>query len=186
MENISRYLEECDTHEQFRVQGHREDSLENSRGTVGVGESTKRNQLKQPGQLLSSHSKTNMPRCNVCKDLEWTQFDYPGYTQATVEELDAAVQRGCPTCSLISKATKAFCSSLASGHSEIYGSERIDRVDILLQDQAPLCLRLHFHMPSSGSDNILLDFYSPRSKPPTLRLAYFVLTKPSSLHSSRA
>ncbi len=187
MEDLSGlYLEARSVHEQLRVQGHWEGSLENSRGTVGTEEATKRDQLQQPSQLLSSYSKTDMPRCNACSDLDWTKFDDTGCTQATAEELDAAVQRGCPTCSLISKATTTFCSSLASRHSEIYGSKRIDRVDILLQDQAALCLRLHFQMPSGCLGNVLLDFFSPRSKPTTRRLSSFVLTKPRSLHISGA
>jgi hypothetical protein len=187
MEDLSGlYLEERSVHEQLRVQGHWEGSLSNSLGIVGTEEATKCDQSQQPSQLLSSYSKTDMPRCNVCSDLDKTKFDDTGCTQATAEELDAAVQRGCPTCSLISKATTTFCSSLASRHSEIYGSKRIDRVDILLQDQAALCLRLHFQMPSGGLGSVLLDFFSPRSKPATRRLSSFVLTKPRSLHISGA
>jgi len=171
MEDLLRlYLEERYVHEQFRV-----GPLENNRGTVRTEEDMKRDQSQQPSQLLSRYSKTDMPRCNVCNDLDWTKFDDTGCTQATAEELDAAVQRGCRACSLIYKAATTFCSSLVNRREQIYGSMRVDRVDILLPDQTALCLRLYFQMPSGGVGNVLLDFFSPQSKPTTRRLFSSVL-----------
>ena len=137
---------------------------------------------QRPTPQPSTYSKTEMPGCNVCNDLDWTRFDTTGCKDATAEQLSAALQRGCPPCSLISNAISTFCSSLPSEHSKVYSSQRLHQIDILFGECIALCLRLHFHLFGGGSSTVLLDFFSPRSKSTPRRISSHILTIPRILY----
>ncbi|KAH6699007.1 heterokaryon incompatibility protein-domain-containing protein [Leptodontidium sp. MPI-SDFR-AT-0119] len=178
------YLTKPSAHEQLGVGRHLEGcSLESSQGTVGTDEATKRDQMQQQKQLLPGHSKAPTARCNVCHDLEFEQaeIDNNTWVQTTKEELDGAVRRGCPTCSLISQAITRFCASLRSDYNrakypELHGLKQPNRVRIMPFKY--LCLHLQFQKPDGGHAQVLLDLFSPRGSS-----AFPVLQAPDCLSS---
>src|SRR6266536_6150910 len=92
--------------------------------------------IQRPDQQPANHSETELPICNVCNDLDRRKFDDTECTNASSQELNSAVQRGCPSCSLISKGISEFCSSLATEHREIYNIMKIRCISIILQQHA--------------------------------------------------
>lgn len=74
----------------------------------------------------------------------------------------AAAERGCPTCSLMSKATTIFYSSLIDDESELARTLKIDAVTIL-QDKGHISFRLFFKNFDGVRGEVSLDLFSPRS-----------------------
>jgi hypothetical protein len=110
-------------------------------------------------------ARDRQPVCYVCNNLDWQKFNHTsGSTCSSTQELNDAVQRGCPSCFLISKGISEFCSSLATEYRDIYNILTIQRIDMILLQDADLHFRLHFHLPDGGSASVLLELFSPSSK----------------------
>jgi hypothetical protein len=55
-------------------------------------------------------------------------------------------------------------SSLANEYRDIYDILKIQLIDMILLQDADLHLRLHFHLPNSGSTGVLLELFTTSSK----------------------
>ena len=116
---------------------------------------------KPPSSNLSRYPTGRQPSCDVCNDLQRTiktKYDIHA------DQLNAAVQRKCPSCSLISSAISTFCSSLPARLSEIYSLQRLQQLDIVLGVHTTLCICLHFRQLGGGFSSILLEVFSAHRK----------------------
>ena len=113
-------------------------------------------------ELLSISPDPKRGVCIVCGDIRRTDHHSTGFVQATEADVCAAAETGCPTCSLISKATTIFCSSLIDDESELTRTLKIDAVTIL-QDKGHLSFRLFIKKHDAVRGEVSLDLFSPRS-----------------------
>lgn len=100
--------------------------------------------------------------CVVCSDIWKTGSNNTGSAQAAEADVCAAAEKGCPTCSLISKATTIFYSHYIHDESESECTLKVDAITIL-QDKGHLSLRLFFQKLDGMWGEVFLDLFSPRS-----------------------
>ncbi|KAK0099601.1 hypothetical protein ONS96_008101 [Cadophora gregata f. sp. sojae] len=118
-------------------------------------------QSSQSNLSFVEYPKSEAAPCKVCADLSTTGSAGLGSTRASEEELHAAGERGCPTCSLISKATRSFCSSICNRESKTSNLLKVDGVTIL-NDGGHLSALLAIHQHDGVPLEVTLDLFSPR------------------------
>jgi hypothetical protein len=162
----------------------REDSIagEKRKEENDQNEWTLEQREQMPDQQPAELSETEITFCSVCNDLRRPKHDEIEYRNTPSQELNSAVRRGCPACSLITKGISEFCRSFSPENREIPNITNISHIEIILQRLETLTLRLQFHRPGGGSVNMLLEFFSTKCKLTPCKIVFCLLTIPSILH----
>ncbi|PVH76824.1 HET-domain-containing protein [Cadophora sp. DSE1049] len=112
-------------------------------------------------QSPQQRPQTKPAICKVCSNIWKTGYDGPNSIRATEEEIRSGVQRGCPTCSLVSEATAIFRSYLTRNEQKLSDKPNVNGVTMLHDNGRPW-LRLHFQKHDGGRCDVLLDLFSAR------------------------